>query len=60
MAGAWAEYFAGHFAKVVAVEASLPLYEATQQRCTPYPNVAAVHGDVLAFEPEEKNVPRMR
>lgn len=51
--GYWAEYFARHFAKVVAVEASLPLYEATRQRCTPYPNVAAVHGDVPAFEPED-------
>jgi len=52
-AGCWAEYFAGHFAKVVAVEASLPLYEATRQRCAPCPNVAAIHGDVLAFEPED-------
>ncbi len=51
--GYWAEYFAGRFAKVVAVEASLPLYEATRRRCTPYPNVAAIHGDVLAFEPED-------
>jgi len=51
--GYWAEYFAGHFAKVVAVEASLPLYEATRQRCTPYPHVAAIQGDVLAFEPED-------
>lgn len=51
--GYWAEYFARHFAKVVAVEASLPLYEATQQRCAPYANVTAVHGDVLAFEPED-------
>ena len=50
--GYWAEYFAGHFAKVVAVEASLPLYEATRQRCAPYPHVGAIHGDVLAFEPE--------
>ncbi len=51
--GYWAEYFARHFAKVVAVEASLPLYETTRQRCTPYPHVATVHGDVLAFEPED-------
>lgn len=51
--GYWAEYFARHFAKVVAVEASLPLYEATQQRCAPYPNVTVVHGDVMAFEPED-------
>ena len=52
--GYWAEYFARHFARVVAVEASLPLYESTRQRCTPYPNVAAIHGDVLAFEPEDR------
>ncbi len=51
--GYWAEYFARHFDKVVAVEASLPLYEATRQRCAPYPHVAAIHGDVLAFEPED-------
>ncbi len=51
--GYWAEYFARHFAKVVAVEGSLPLYETTRQRCTPYPHVAAIHGDVLAFEPED-------
>ena len=51
--GYWSEYFGRHFAKVVAVEASLPLYEATQQRCTPYPNVAVIHGDVLAFEPQD-------
>ena len=51
--GYWAEYFAGHFAEVVAVEASLPLYEATRQRCTAYPNVTAIRGDVLAFEPED-------
>ena len=51
--GYWAEYFAGHFAKVVAVEASVPLYEATQQRCASYPHVTVVHGDVLAFEPED-------
>ncbi len=51
--GYWAEYFARHFAKVVAVEASLPLYEATRRRCTPHPNVTAIHGDVLVFEPED-------
>ena len=51
--GYWAEYFARYFTKVVAVEASPPLYEAARQRCTPYPNVTAVHGDVLAFEPED-------
>ncbi len=51
--GYWAEFFAGHFAKVVAVEASLPLYKATRQRCASYPHVAVIHGDVLAFEPED-------
>ena len=40
--------------KVVAFKASLPLHGATQQRCEPYLNVAAVHGDVLAFEPEDR------
>ncbi len=52
--GYWAEYFAGHFTKVVAVEGSRPLYEATRQRCAPYPHVEAIRGDVLAFEPEDR------
>ncbi len=52
--GYWAEYFAGCFAKVVAVEASRPLYEATRQRCTPYPHVEVNHGDVMAFEPKDQ------
>ena len=52
--GYWAEYFAEHFAKVVAVEASTPLYDALKQRCAPYANVETVQGDVLAFEPEDR------
>jgi trans-aconitate methyltransferase len=52
--GYWAEYFAGHFAKVVAIEASLPLYEATRKRCSPYANVEAINADVMALEPEDR------
>jgi SAM-dependent methyltransferase len=48
--GHWAE----HFAKVVAVEASTPLYDALKQRCAPYFNVKTVQGDVLLFEPEDR------
>jgi len=51
--GYWAEHFAQRFAKVVAVEASTPLYEALKQRCASYPHVKAVQGDVLSFEPQD-------
>ncbi len=52
--GYWAEHFAEHFAKVVAVEASTPLYDALKQRCAAHPNVVSVQGDVLQFEPEDR------
>jgi trans-aconitate methyltransferase len=51
--GYWTEYFARQFTKVTAVEASNPLFEAMVQRCSTYPNVNPVQGDVLLFEPEE-------
>ncbi len=50
--GYWAEHFAERFAKVVAVEASEPLYDALKQRCASYANVETVQGDVLQFEPK--------
>ena len=52
--GCWAEHFAEHFAKVVAVEASTPLYDALKQRCASYPHVETVQGDVLLFKPEDR------
>ena len=51
--GCWTEYFARHFARVVAVEASRPLFESMQERCAPYPNVKMIHGDVMLFQPED-------
>ena len=51
--GFWTEHFAQHFARVVAVEASTPLYEALVQRCAEYSNVEVVQGDVVSFEPED-------
>lgn len=52
--GYWTEFFARHFARAVAVEASAPLYQALQKRCEPYANVKTVHGDVTSFEPKER------
>jgi trans-aconitate methyltransferase len=52
--GFWAEYFARRFSRVVAVEASKPLFEALEERCAPYPNVTLVHGDVMLFQPEDQ------
>jgi SAM-dependent methyltransferase len=52
--GFWTEYFARRFSRVVAVEASRPLYEALKLRCTPYPNVELMHGDVKQFQPADK------
>ncbi|MCH8311896.1 MAG: class I SAM-dependent methyltransferase [Nitrospinae bacterium] len=52
--GYWAEYFAKQFGKVVAVEASVPLYESLVQRCSPYANVLSINTDVLSFEPEDR------
>ena len=37
--GFWTEYFAQRFSRVVAVEASRPLFEALEERCAPYLNV---------------------
>lgn len=51
--GYWPEYFARHFAKVVAVEASMPLYKALEQRCAPYHNVETFQSDVMLFEPQD-------
>ena len=33
--GYWAEFFSRRFANVVAIEASLPLFEDLKRRCTP-------------------------
>jgi SAM-dependent methyltransferase len=52
--GFWAEYFARRFSRVVAVEASSPLYEALEARCAPYLNVKTIHGDVMLFRPEDQ------
>ena len=52
--GFWAEYFAGRFSRVVAVEGSRPLSEALEARCAPYSNVETVHGDVMLFHPEDQ------
>ncbi len=38
--------------KVVAVESSVPLYEAMRGRCRQYANATLVNDDVLAFQPE--------
>jgi len=52
--GFWAEYFARRFGKVVAVEASVPLYEAMVTRCSQYANATLLNDDVLGFEPEDR------
>jgi len=52
--GFWTEYFAERFSRVVAVEASRPLYEALEERCAPYLNVKLIHGDVMLFRPEDQ------
>lgn len=52
--GYWAEFFAQKFKKVIAVEASAPLYESMVQRCSSYDNFTPVHDDVLSFEPESR------
>jgi len=51
--GYWAEIFAQRFSRVVAVEGSGVLYQAMEERCAPYPNIRAVPGNVLSFEPED-------
>jgi trans-aconitate methyltransferase len=50
--GYWAEEFSRRFSQVVAVEGSLPLYQALKDRCAPYPNIRTIHGDILSFEPK--------
>jgi protein-L-isoaspartate O-methyltransferase len=50
--GFWAEYFAQRFGKVIALEASVPLYEAMVARCCRYSNATLLNEDVLGFEPE--------
>ena len=52
--GHWTEYFAQHFARVVAVEGSRPLYEALEERCALYLNAESILGDVMSFEPEDR------
>jgi SAM-dependent methyltransferase len=51
--GCWTAYFARRFARVVAVEASRPLFEAMEQRCAPFLNVKMIQGDVMLFQPED-------
>lgn len=50
--GHWAEHFSHRFSKVVAVEASLPLFEALERRCAPRGNVRSLHTSVSEFVPE--------
>ena len=50
--GSWSEYFAREFSRIVALEGSEPLFDALVQRCVQCPNVEAIHGDVMTFEPE--------
>lgn len=50
--GYWAEEFARSFPQVVAIEGSNALYPALEERCTPYANIHAIHGNALSFEPK--------
>lgn len=52
--GFWAEYFAQRFGKVIAIEASVPLYEAMVERCSQYKNATLLNDDVLGFEPDDR------
>ncbi len=52
--GFWAEYFAQRFGKVIAIEASMPLYEAMVARCSHYANATLLNEDVMAFEPSDR------
>ena len=52
--GFWAEYFAQRFGRVIALEASVPLYEAMVARCSQYWNATLLNVDVLGFEPEDR------
>ncbi len=51
--GFWAEHFAREFEKVIAIEASPPLYEAMVTRCSQYLNATLINDDVLGFEPND-------
>ncbi len=53
-AGYWAEEFARRFSRVVAVEGRNVLYQALDERCTLIPNIHTLHGNVLAFEPDDQ------
>jgi SAM-dependent methyltransferase len=53
--GHWAEEFAQNFSRVDAIEGSHALYQALEARCAPLPNIRAIHGDVLSFEPDGPN-----
>jgi protein-L-isoaspartate O-methyltransferase len=50
--GFWAEHFAQRFEKVIAIEASTPLYEAMATRCSQYPNATLINHDVRGFKPD--------
>ncbi|HJP14608.1 MAG TPA: class I SAM-dependent methyltransferase [Nitrospinota bacterium] len=50
--GFWAEDFARRFSRVTAVEGSRTLFESLQKRCSPFPNLSPIHGDVMTFEPD--------
>ena len=50
--GYWPEFFASQFANVIAIESSLPLFQALKRRCDPYPNVKARHESAIDFEPK--------
>lgn len=50
--GVWAKGFARRFSQVTAVEGSPILFKSLQQRCAPYPNLRAIHGNVMTFEPD--------
>jgi SAM-dependent methyltransferase len=52
--GYWAEYFARRFGRVIALEASVPLYEAMVARCSHYSNATLLNDDVLSFDPEDR------
>ncbi len=51
--GHWAESFACHFSRVIAVERSHTLYQALKKRSMDYPNIHAIHSDALSFKPSE-------
>lgn len=52
--GHWAEFFAGNFGRVVAVEDSASLYEALRERAASHPNIEAIRGNVMEFAPNDR------